>query len=76
MQFLETPERRDRLLTHLVAVAAARDDLQSTWRLRVLVRTQSAIQGKNQPKLAKNVALHFRESDTPQQATLKCPWIS
>jgi hypothetical protein len=28
LQFLETPERRDHLLTHLVAVAAALDDLQ------------------------------------------------
>jgi hypothetical protein len=50
LQFLKTPEHRDHLLTHLVAVAPAFDDLQigtpsrglaAEIQLRMLVRAQS-----------------------------------
>jgi hypothetical protein len=34
----------------------------------MLVRTQSAIRSEKATKVGKNVALHFRKTDTPQQA--------
>ena len=79
LQILETPERRDHLLTHLVALAAALDDLQigAPGRglaakvhggLRMLVRTQSRDSSRKINKSTKYVALHFRANVTLQQA--------
>ena len=89
LQILETPQRRDHLLTHLVARAAALDDLQigASSRglaakvhgaLRMLVRTQSRdLIGKYQENSSKNVALRFRARGHPTSAKstpyLTCP---
>ena len=80
LQILKTPERGDHLLTHLIAVAAALDDLQIGAPGRGLA---AEIHGdnsacwcahgarfveKNQAKSAENVALHLRKNATLQQA--------
>ena len=60
------PQRRPFRLTPSAASSHASFTMK---QLRMMVRTQSAIRsGKKQLISAKNVALHFRESDTPQQA--------
>jgi hypothetical protein len=80
LQLVETAERGDHLLAHLVAVAAALDDLQIGAPGRGLAAEVHdggsacwcahgiAIRSKNQIKSIENVALHFRANATSHKA--------
>jgi hypothetical protein len=80
LQLLKTPKRGDHLLAHLVAVAAALNDLQIGAAGRSLAAEvhsddsacwcahRIVIRSNNQIKSRQNAALHFRKNATPHQA--------